>query len=57
MQYKLVGPIAHCRGVKNFFHLAEGGKNFFHVVEGGGKTFFVPLKVIFNIFNSNTNKP
>ena len=41
---------------KEFFHLAEGGKNFFHAVEGGVKDFFVPPKVIPNIFISNTNK-
>ena len=58
LQYKAVGPIAHCRGgVKNFFHLPEGGvRTFFHVVEGGVNSFFYPPKVIFNICNSNKNK-
>ena len=38
------------------FYLAEVWvRTFFHAVEGG-KDFFVPPKVIFNIFNSNTNK-
>ena len=44
------------RGVRNFFHLADGGKKLVFMQWRGCKDLFFPPKVIFNIFNSNTNK-